>query len=107
MAMLDFLKEKIHAAPIKDPGKIYRIHVSGGQNRLSMLVCVFSPEPLETLKRYLERSAVIVLSEPVPVPTMNADSKGIDVFIRARKAAPGFEFVNRKRLHPIDRTLMD
>ncbi|MBX3730638.1 MAG: hypothetical protein KF858_15790 [Candidatus Sumerlaeia bacterium] len=93
-------------APNPANGKVYRIHVSGGQNNLSMLICVFASEPLDTLGKYLAHAAVITRSKPVPVPTMNGASKGIDLFIGDIKKAPGYEILNRLQIHPIDRTLV-
>lgn len=90
----------------KHPGKVFRIHVSGGQNTLFMLVCVFSPEPEETLRKYLEHAAVWQRAEPEAIPTLDENSVGIDAHIRAIKKAPGYELVNRLALHPLDRTLL-
>ncbi|MDK2972477.1 MAG: hypothetical protein PWP23_2232 [Candidatus Sumerlaeota bacterium] len=87
-------------------GRVYRIHVSGGTNNLSMLICVFAPDPHEVLDKYLHHAAVVSLSEPVLVPTMDGNSKGIDVFITPQDRAPGYQILNRLKLHPIDRTLI-
>jgi hypothetical protein len=71
-----------------------------------MLICVFASEPLDVLGKYLAHAAVTTRSKPVPVPTMDATSKGIDLFIGETKKAPGYEILNRLTLHPIDKTLV-
>lgn len=90
----------------KHPGKVFRIHVSGGQNSLFMLVCVFSPQPEETLRKYLHHAAVFQRAEPEHIPTLDESSTGIDVYIRAIKKVPGYELVNRIKLHPLDLTIV-
>lgn len=89
-----------------ETGKVYRIHVTGGATNLSLLICVFSPDPPETLDAYIKHASVRAMSDPVLIPTMDENSKGLDVYIRAIKGAPGYEIVNRLQIHPLHRGLI-
>jgi len=93
-------------APANDNGKVFRIHVSGGQNTLFMLVCVYGDKPEETLDKYLAHAAVLQRAPAEHIPTLDADAKGIDTFIKPIKKAPGYELVNRLKLHWADRNLI-
>jgi hypothetical protein len=86
---------------------VYRIVVSGVNNKLSLLVAVDSSDPAATLKHYMDHAAIKVLEAPVLIPNRDLKKPGIDFILREKDKAPYYEIVNRLRLSKLDLILLD
>jgi hypothetical protein len=86
-------------------GSVYKVVASGGQNKLAQLIGVLSPNPEETLRKWLEHSSVHIVEEPALVPGMKAADPGVDHVLRAISKKPGFTLVNRLEQSPFERML--
>jgi len=89
-----------------EKGNVYKVVVSGGQNKLAQIIGVISPTPEETLRQWMEHDSVIVVEEPTLVSSKKPGDPGIDHVIRAVDKKPGYVLVNRMKQSPFERMLI-
>lgn len=88
-----------------ESAKVYKTVVSGGNNKLALLVAVFSPKPEETLKAYLDHACVKVIEEPAEVQGIEPDSQKLDFRLAHRPDPPHYAVLNDLELRKFDRAL--